>query len=50
MIKYLFNGKIQIVYRIGSPWWGIEKNCQQKYGEKDIYNTALGLGNINIFW
>ena len=49
MIKYLFNGRIQITYKV-SFWWGIERNCQQKYGEKGIYNTALGLGNINIFW
>ena len=50
MIKFLFNDKIQIAYKVGTPWWGIETNCQLKYGEKDIYNTALGLGKLTIFW
>lgn len=49
MIKYLFNCKIQITYNVGS-WWGIETRCQQKYGECGIYNTAIGLGKLNIFF
>lgn len=50
MLKYLFNDKIQITYKVGIPWWGIETKCQQKYGESDIYNTAIGLGKLNIFF
>ena len=50
MLKYLFNDKVQITYKVGAPWWGIEIRCQQKYGESGIYNTAIGLGKINIFF
>ena len=50
MLKYLFNGKMQITYKIGNSWWGIEIKCKQKYGDNEFYNTAIGLGNLNIFF
>ncbi len=50
MVKYLLNGKIQITYKVGSSWWGIETRCREKCGESGIYNTAIGLGKINIFF
>jgi len=48
MIKYLFNDKVQIAYNVGHLWWGIDYNCQQKYGDPSLFNTVIGLGKLVI--
>lgn len=48
MIKYLFNGKVQIfTHKYFNV--GFETNLQEKYGES-VYNNVLRLGCLYICW
>lgn len=49
MVKYLFNGKIQI-FTNKTFFLGIELNGKEKYGDLSMYDTTLGLGYLYICW
>lgn len=50
MIKYLFDGKVQIfTHKFFNV--GFETNLQEKYGkDTGIYNSVLRLGYLYICW
>ncbi len=49
MIKYLFNGKIQI-FTHKNFHIGIDTNMKKKYGDPSLYNNILAIGHFCICW
>lgn len=49
MVKYLFNGKIQ-VFTNQKLFFHYKTNLQKLYGDLEIYNNILSVGYLSICW
>ena len=49
MMKYLFNGKIQI-FTDKFFSLGYHGNLKEEFGEEDVYDNEFGLGYFHICW
>jgi len=49
MVKYLFNGKMQI-FTHSDFFFGYYTNLQKYYGDNEMFNSCVALGLITICW
>lgn len=49
MIKWLFNGKLQIVIEPKEKW-KFSHNIKGEYFDADTYKSHLSFGKITFFW